>query len=214
MIAPDTIREGAAALGVVLGAAAASRLSELAALLVRWNQAYNLISSADVGRILPRHLLDSLALLPYLHGERVLDVGTGAGFPGLPLAIAAPERTFVVLDRSERKLRFVRQARIELAIDNVEVVCSDVASYQPRFRFDTVVARALAAPATVWKAVERLLAPEGRAVLACGDPAKAALPADACIERHRIAIPGLDEPHWVLVVRAPEAPSASGTVHP
>lgn len=202
MIATDAIMDGAAALGVALTSAAAAKLRDLAALLARWNQAYNLISSADVARILPRHLLDSLALLPHLCGERVLDVGTGAGFPGLPLAIASPERSFVVLDRSEKKLKFVRQARIELAIDNVEVVCSDVTTYEPSSGFDTVVARALAAPDRVWRSVERLLVPGGRAVLATGDPATAALPVDTRIVRHRVVIPGLEAPHWVLVLSA------------
>jgi len=201
VIAPEAIRDGARALGVDVDTASVQKLSALADLLVQWNQAYNLISTADVARILPRHLLDSLALLPHLRGRRILDAGTGAGLPGLPLAIVSPERSFVLLDRSEKKLKFVRQAKIELAIDNVEIVCTDLKLYRPAACFDTVVARALAAPDAIWRSVERLVSACGRVVLACGDPNAIALPGAAIIEPHRIVIPGLDEPHWVVVLK-------------
>ena len=91
------------------------------------------------------HLLDSLAARPLLHGEAVLDIGTGAGFPGLPLAIVEPDRRFVLLDSNNKKIQFVQHAAAELGLDNVEAVKARVEDYAPGYRFDTVIARAVAA---------------------------------------------------------------------
>ena len=91
------------------------------------------------------HLLDSLAVQPWLHGETVLDIGTGAGFPGLPLAIAEPERHFVLLDSNNKKIQFVQHAAATLGLDNVEAVKARAEDYAPGYRFDTVIARAVAA---------------------------------------------------------------------
>jgi 16S rRNA (guanine527-N7)-methyltransferase len=170
VISASAIGAGASALGVALGVDQASVLAKLAALLIRWNRTHNLISKRDEARILPRHLLDSLSLAPFLHGSRILDVGTGAGLPGIPLAVADPERSFVLLDRSERKLKFARQATIELGLDNVEIVCADVAEYRPGVLFDTVVARAVAEPIRLWRAIRHVLAPDGIGLFASGNP--------------------------------------------
>ena len=91
------------------------------------------------------HLLDSLAAQPLLHGATVLDIGTGAGFPGLPLAIVEPERHFVLLDSNNKKIQFVQNAAATLGLDNVEAVRARAEDYAPGYRFDTVIARAVAA---------------------------------------------------------------------
>jgi len=197
-----TIVEGASVLGVRLSPEQGLALEHLADLLLRWNATHNLVSRADSTRIVPRHLLDSLSLVPSLRGTRVLDLGTGAGLPGLPLAIAEPARNFVLLDRSERKLRFARHAAIELAIRNVEFVVTDARNFRPVRLFDTVVARAVLPPVALWHLGKPLLAAEGVLVVQCIDPSSLVLPADARIDQRRVDIPGLDAPRWVLELSA------------
>lgn len=110
--------------------------------LMNWNRVYNLTSVRKPTDIVSRHILDSLTILPHLHGDRILDIGTGAGLPGIPLAIACPERDFVLLDSSSKKLRFVRQTLGILNLDNVMLEDSRVEEYQPEKLFDTVICRA------------------------------------------------------------------------
>ena len=129
-------------------------------MLKRWNRHCNLVSRGDVRRLRERHVLDSLALLPWWQGT-LADVGSGGGFPGLPLAIARPRRDVLLIERSQRKCLFLRQAVIELALPNVEVAMADAARYQPRALFGTVVARAVAPPARAWRVLRRLVAPDG-----------------------------------------------------
>ena len=113
--------------------------------LDRWNRKVNLTAIRDRDEMVTLHLLDSLAAQPLLHGATVLDIGTGAGFPGLPLAIVEPERHFVLLDSNNKKIQFVQNAAATLGLDNVEAVRARAEDYAPGYRFDTVIARAVAA---------------------------------------------------------------------
>jgi 16S rRNA (guanine527-N7)-methyltransferase len=143
--------------------------------LLRWNKAHNLISRRDEHRIETRHLLDSETLLPYLHGEQILDCGSGAGLPGIPLAIAEPSINFLLLDRSERKVRFLNQVIRELKLNNVATVCADMNTFSPETKFDTIVSRAVASPQNLWPIWQPWLASGGRAVFQFGpgnDPSK------------------------------------------
>ena len=143
--------------------AARVRLTAFAELLKSWNKAFNLVSRQDINRLQTRHIDDALRLLPQLtRPGRLLDIGSGAGLPGIVLAIAEPSRPVVVLDRSERKCRFLTQAVAELDLQNVEVVCEDAASYAPPERFAYVVSRAVASADTVWKWAEPVLEKQGR----------------------------------------------------
>ena len=116
------LARGAAELGVALDAAQRERLLKLAAELLRWNKAYNLTAITEREAMLTHHLLDSLSVQPALHGERIADVGTGAGFPGLPLAIVNPARRFTLLDSNNKKVRFVAHAARTLGLANVAAV--------------------------------------------------------------------------------------------
>lgn len=112
--------------------------------LHKWNKAYNLTSVRDPQLMLSRHIMDSLVVLPHLQGQRFIDVGTGPGLPGLPLAIAAPEKEFVLLDSLGKRIRFIRQICHELKLKNVTAVQSRVEDYQPELKFDGVISRAFA----------------------------------------------------------------------
>ena len=126
-------------------AATAEKLGLLIGELDRWNQKVNLTAIRNVDAMITAHLLDSLVAVPLLHGKTVLDVGTGPGFPGLPLAIAEPHRQFTLLDSNNKKVRFAEHAAGMLGLDNVSVVKARGEDYAPGHGFDTVIARALAA---------------------------------------------------------------------
>jgi len=118
-------------------------------LIARWNKTFNLTAIRDVEEMVSKHLLDSLVVQPYIEGQTVLDVGSGAGLPGIPFAITSPDKHFVLLDSNGKKTRFLTQAKIDLKLDNVEVVNQRVQDYHPtreghRIYFDVITARAFA----------------------------------------------------------------------
>jgi 16S rRNA (guanine527-N7)-methyltransferase len=132
------------------------------ALLVKWNRAYNLTAVRDPAEMIEKHLLDSLSITGYLHGGRICDVGTGAGLPGVPLAIACPERHFTLLDSNGKKTRFLVQAAAELQLRNLDVVHARAEQYRPPAPCDTVVTRAFATLADMLATSGHLLAADGR----------------------------------------------------
>jgi len=138
------LEDGVRALGQSLNGRQFEQLEALVDELERWNRRMNLTAVREREAMLPLHLLDSLAVRPYLEGRRVLDVGTGPGFPGLPLAIAEPEREFVLLDSNNRKIQFVDHAAAHLGLQNVTAVRARAEDFAPGERFDTVIARAVA----------------------------------------------------------------------
>ncbi|TEW43499.1 16S rRNA (guanine(527)-N(7))-methyltransferase RsmG [Psychromonas algicola] len=122
----------------------ASQLVQLVELLVKWNKAYNLTSVRDPSQMLVKHIMDSIVVSPHLEGNSFIDVGTGPGLPGLPLAILNPDKHFVLLDSLGKRLRFIRQAILSLGLKNVEIVQSRVEEYKPEIGFDCVLSRAFA----------------------------------------------------------------------
>lgn len=122
----------------------ASQLVQLVELLAKWNKAYNLTSVREPSQMLIKHIMDSIVVSPHLQGERLIDVGTGPGLPGLPLAILNPNKQFVLLDSLGKRLRFIRQVILSLGLKNVEIVQSRVEEYQPEEGFDCVLSRAFA----------------------------------------------------------------------
>ena len=211
------IVDGAARLGVALDAAQATMLSRLLDELARWNKTYNLTAVTARGEMLTHHLLDSLSVGPHLHGDRIADVGTGAGFPGLPLAVAEPRRRFTLLDSNGKKVRFVAHAARTLGLGNVEALQARAGEWVPPAAFDTVVARAFAPLPELVAQVAALCGPDTRVLAMKGrrDPAeRAGLPAGWRIEAdHDLVVPGLGAERHVLVLRPPDAegaPRASG----
>ena len=138
----ERLRDGLRALELPHGGTEAESLARFLALLEKWNRAFNLTAVREQSEMVARHVLDSLTALPFMYGLSVLDVGTGAGLPGLPLAVMQPQRQFVLLDSGGKKIRFVRHAIGELNLANIEVVQSRVENYVPSDPFDTVICRA------------------------------------------------------------------------
>lgn len=202
MIDAAAIARAAEQAHLAIDACAAEQLARFAALLLRWNKSFKLIARGDEDRFLSRHLIDSLTASAWLEGSRVADLGTGAGLPGIPLAINNPARHFVLLDRGERRLQFVRQAIIDLGLDNVMPVQTDIGRYRPETLFDTVVSRAVGEPTKLWRMAQPMLGATGRAVFFCGPEAIAPSNADGAkqIQIDEVALPGLERRHRLLVI--------------
>lgn len=132
---------GLQALQLNLSATMKIQLINYLKLLVKWNRAYNL-TAVHQDDMLVKHVFDSLVILPYLHGNRIVDVGTGAGLPGLILAIAQPELQFVLIDSNAKKIRFIKQVIIELSLTNVTAICARVEQWQSTEPFTSIISRA------------------------------------------------------------------------
>jgi 16S rRNA (guanine527-N7)-methyltransferase len=164
----DQLVQGLDLLGLRLDAKKHASLLAFLALLRKWNQTYNLTSVRDPGAMVTHHLLDSLTLLPYLRGERLIDVGTGAGLPGMVLALAEPERRWVLLDSNLKKTRFLTQAVMELKLANVEVVRARAEDFRPSEGFHTVVVRAVGTIGDVARMTQHLCSEGGKILLMKG----------------------------------------------
>ena len=131
MMLEKLLQQGLREMGLNLAAPVQKKLLNFLKLLEKWNRAYNLTAIRDPEQMVPRHLLDSLTVLPYLQGSRVLDIGTGAGLPGIPLALARPDLEFTLLDSNAKKTRFATQALHELGLKNVVVQQERVEKFHP-----------------------------------------------------------------------------------
>lgn len=158
----QSIIEGCERLNLPLPEGAGTQLTHYLTLLERWNRAHNLTAVRDPEAMVVRHLLDSLSILPWLQGPRVLDVGSGAGLPGIPLAIVRPDCEFCLLDSNGKRTRFLIQAVAELQLTRISVIRSRVQEYQPATLFNSVVARAFSTLAEMVADAGRLCAPNGR----------------------------------------------------
>ena len=176
-------------------------------LIARWNKAFNLTAIRDVEEMVSKHLLDSLAVQPYVEGNNILDVGSGAGLPGIPFAIISPDKHFVLLDCNGKKTRFLTQAKIDLKLDNVEVIHQRVEDYQPivdghRIYFDVITARAYASTADILNSTAHLQNGDTRILVMQGkldeqiDGQQYQL-----IESHALDVYGLDAERHLLEIK-------------
>ncbi|HKL62689.1 MAG TPA: 16S rRNA (guanine(527)-N(7))-methyltransferase RsmG [Woeseiaceae bacterium] len=198
------ISRGAAALDQELPADASARLARLLLLLAKWSRAYNLTAVRRPADMVTEHVLDALSIRPWLHGSRIADVGTGAGLPGLVLAIVEPERRFTLLDASGKKLRFVRHAVAELGLANVEVVQARVEDYAPEAGFDTVLCRAFAPLPRFVESSAHLITGHGKLLAQKGlspDGELGALPPGWAAESEPVTVPGLAKTRHVVSLR-------------
>lgn len=148
--------DGAAKMGIALTEEQQDALLHYLALLFKWNKVYALVSRREGDDWVARHLLDSLAVLPYINGSRVIDVGSGAGLPGIPLALMCPDKQFTLLDSNSKKARFMTQAVIELGLKNVTVVDQRAEEFRPEPGYDCVISRAFATIADMLKVTGHL----------------------------------------------------------
>jgi len=196
--------DGAAGLGVALEQHQADRLLQLLEELERWNHRYSLTAITTPEQMIRAHLLDSLAALPELHGSRIADVGTGPGFPGLPLALCAPQRRFTLIDATAKKIRFVTHAARLLELGNVTAMQARVETLAPDPPYDTVIARAFAALPELLRAVAGLCGPATRVLALKGrypDAELAGLPAGwRLVQARAVRIPGLDAQRHILTL--------------
>jgi 16S rRNA (guanine527-N7)-methyltransferase len=200
----EQLQRDAATLGVRLGAGDAARLIRLTEELALWNRSYNLTAIAAPREMLTHHLLDSLAINADLKGARIADAGTGAGFPGLPLALVNPGRQFTLIDATAKKLRFVTHAAQVLDLGNVTVLHGRVEALRPEAPFDTVVARAFAPLPKLLAQVRPLCGPRTRMLAMKGKRPDAELAAVARPWRiagvRELAVPGLDKARCVITL--------------
>jgi 16S rRNA (guanine527-N7)-methyltransferase len=202
---PGTLlQQGCAALQVAVEPRQQQQLLEYLALLSRWNQAYNLTAVRDQAQMVTRHVLDSLAIAPLLTGQRVLDVGTGAGLPGVPLALLFPQREFHLLDSNGKKTRFLFQVKTALCLDNMVVHQARVDAFRSTELFDTVVSRAFASLQDMVHGCRHLLHPAGRILAMKGaypvQELAAVGPECADIVVHPLRVPGLDEQRHLVEI--------------
>jgi 16S rRNA (guanine527-N7)-methyltransferase len=171
-------------------------LDEYVSLLCKWNKAYNLTAIRNADEIQTKHIADSLSVNSFLQGDNIIDVGTGAGLPGIPLAILNRDKHFTLLDSSGKKIRFIRQAVQVLNLNNVEAVHSRCEEYRPEKLFDSVISRAFASIYAMLAGTEHLLAARGRFLAMKGltpESELEQLPKDISLVRiHSVDVPGLD----------------------
>ena len=214
----ERLVQDAATLGVTLTSEDAARLLTLTRELARWNRSYNLTAIDVPAAMVTHHLLDSLAVHRDLSGTRIADAGTGAGFPGLPLALCNPQRHFTLIDSTAKKVRFVSHAIELLSLTNATAVHARVESLRPAVPFDTVLARAFAPLPELLEKVSTICGPETRVLAMKGKWPKEELAALAAtwrvVSSRELHVPGLDAARCVIVLArtpavAPAVPAVS-----
>lgn len=205
----EKLKAAAQTFGLDLNDAQVSALERLLLELNDWNQRMNLTAIRDPEQQLSKHLLDSLSIHPFLRGARIADIGTGAGFPGLPLALVNPTKQFVLIDSVNKKLRFVEHASQAMGLTNVEIVHTRAETYAPPQRFDCVVSRAVGSLENFVKWCGHLCVSNGRLLAMKGrypEEELKALPSGwKSVAVHVLKVPELDEQrHLVELCRSHE----------
>jgi len=199
------LKQGMEQMGQAITESEQDRLAGYLRLLLKWNSAYNLTAVRDPQEMVVRHLLDSLSVLPYISGQALLDAGTGPGLPGIPLAIMQPGRRFTLLDSNGKKIRFVRQAALELGLENVIAVQQRIEDQNPMATLDLVMARAFTALPQLYCTCNPLLRPGGR-LLAMKGTARSIADEISDLEGvttevHRLNVPFLEEERHLVIIQ-------------
>ena len=211
----EALVKGLDELGCAYDSQSLSKLSAYVGLVQKWNQRTNLISRKDIKRLLERHLLDSLSVEGFLNDGNVIDIGSGAGFPGMPLAICRPDLEFTLVERSENRSRFLRLARLELNLENVDCLQKDLTSKEALDKkFGTALARAVSDPLTIWRICQASLTDNGKLVFflstlpneSLGSLLKLVEGIKGVVSRIQdMHIPGLNNVHKILIIEKNDA---------
>lgn len=201
------LEQGLAALGIDLSLASQEKLLAYATLLYKWNKTFSLTAMREQDKAVSHHLLDSLTVLPFVPAGSLLDVGSGGGMPGIPLAIACPDLQVTLLDSNSKKAAFLKQAAIELALPNISVHCGRVEQYHPAIGFSAITSRAFSELAEFVSLSRHLLAPDGRWLAMKGvwpHEEIRRLPDDIAVDGvHRLAVPGVEGERHLVVLSCP-----------
>jgi 16S rRNA (guanine527-N7)-methyltransferase len=178
-------------------------------LMQRWNQVYNLTAIKDEQELVLLHIIDSLSVNAFLHGNKIIDVGTGAGLPGIPLALTNPDRQFYLLDSNGKKTRFLTQVMLELKMKNVVVINERVENYQPEFCFDSIITRAFAPLKNMLQNTKHLLCQDGELLAMKGtypEEELKDLPKEFTVHKvHQLEIKGLNAQRHLVCIRSTNA---------
>ncbi len=208
----EQLSRGSAKMGLALTAAQMQLLVNYLALLCKWNRAFNLTAIRNEDEMVSRQLLDSLSILPFIEGKKILDVGTGPGLPGIPLAVMLPQRKLTLLDSNGKKTRFVQQSKTELELTNINVINGRVESEQQAGGYDTITSRAFSSLINFAEVAASLLAPGGRLVAM-----KGTLPEDEirqleqqgyAIESHVLQVPETTGERHAVIITPDEGQSS------
>jgi len=200
----EELKQGTAQMGVTISADQSQLLVEYLALLCKWNKAFNLTAIRDEREMVSRQLLDSLSILPFIRGEQILDVGTGPGLPGIPLAIMLPESNFTLIDSNGKKTRFVQQSKTELKLANMGVINGRVESETDDAGYQTITSRAFSSLVDFVEMTVGLLAPGGRLVAMKGilpeEEISQLEKGNYTIESHVLKVPGTTGQRHAVIV--------------
>lgn len=193
----NTLQSGLAQMNLSVSPEKQSQLLAYLQLLQKWNQTYNLTAITDFEKMITHHLLDSLSVSPFISGDQIADVGSGAGLPGIPLAIQFPEKHFVLMDSVGKKTRFISHAARELGLKNVSVFHGRAEEYQTRHAFDTMIARAVASVDVLIAIADHLLQDRGVLLMMKSDE----IPSHQYAARiEQLQVPGIDTNRMLIMM--------------
>ena len=201
----NLLAEGVAGLGIEIDDQHRRALLGYLSLLKRWNRVYNLTTVKSDADFVTRHLLDSLSVVPYLHGRNVIDIGSGAGLPGIPVALACPDISVTLLDSNAKRCRFLRQVQAQLKLQNVSIVQHRAEKFNPHEKFDSLFSRAFSSLSSFITCSGHLLADDGQLLAMKGQwPGEESveIPAGFMIKDViKLNVPGLPEQRHLIICR-------------
>ncbi len=199
------LRQGISSLGLTLDEGQVSQLLQYLDLLQKWNRAYNLTAIRDPLQMVTLHLLDSLSIVPFIQGERIIDVGTGPGLPGIPLAICYPQKQFTLLDSNGKKTRFLQQVRQELGLDNIQIVNGRVEQHEAGAGYEIVISRAFASLADMLHWCGDICSEDGAFLAMKGvypQEEIESMPSGFVLATsHELSVPGCDAQRHLMVIQ-------------